>query len=284
MSAVAALHIWRRRLRGGRPGSRSSNGTPLPLSDRSRHTPAPPCRRPRWTSVRRVVDKPPASASPTRCERPPCWATSLGDAPPLVEQRSVHPAVGRRIPCPFLLFSIPPGDVARRRRCPGITPADRRETRGCATPPTVEEIIAVMRQAGRIATAPGYGQCSSCSGAAGCASRRRSPSPSATSIECRGSLLVRSGKGGRRREIGIDVWGWEQLRPWLVSRLELPIGSLFCIIDGPTRGRPWSSAAVRVELRRLAAQASVRRRFAPHQLRDAHALELAREGIALNII
>ena len=36
---------------------------------------------------------------------------------------SVHRAVGRRIPCPFLLFSIPPGDVARRRRCPGITPA-----------------------------------------------------------------------------------------------------------------------------------------------------------------
>jgi site-specific recombinase XerD len=28
----------------------------------------------------------------------------------------------------------------------------------------------------------------------------------------------------------------------------------------------------------------VRRRFAPHQLRHAHALELAREGVALNII
>jgi integrase len=31
----------------------------------------------------------------------------------------------------------------------------------------------------------------------------------------RGSLLVRSGKGGRRREVGMDEWGWEQLRPWL---------------------------------------------------------------------
>ena len=28
----------------------------------------------------------------------------------------------------------------------------------------------------------------------------------------------------------------------------------------------------------------VRRRFAPHPLRHAHALELAREGVALNII
>jgi site-specific recombinase XerD len=41
------------------------------------------------------------------------------------------------------------------------------------------------------------------------------------------------------------------------------------------KGRPWSSAGVRVEFGRLAAQAGVRRRFAPHQLRHAHALELA---------
>jgi site-specific recombinase XerD len=67
-------------------------------------------------------------------------------------------------------------------------------------------------------------------------------------------------------------------------RLELPVGPLFCVIDGPTRGRPWSSAAVRVEFRRLAEQAGVRRRFAPHQLRHAHAVELAREGVPLNVI
>ncbi len=41
---------------------------------------------------------------------------------------------------------------------------------------------------------------------------------------------------------------------------------------------------MRREFRRLAAQAGVRRRFAPHQLRHAHALELAREGVPLNII
>src|SRR5436305_3706974 len=90
----------------------------------------------------------------------------------------------------------------------------------------------------------------------------------------RGSLLVRSGKGGRRREVGMDAWGWEQLRPWLEARAELPVGPWFCIIDGPTRGRPWSAAAVRAEFRRLAGSAGVRRRFAPHQLRHAHALEL----------
>jgi len=82
----------------------------------------------------------------------------------------------------------------------------------------------------------------------------------------------------------MDEWGWEQLRPWLTARTELPVGPLFCIIDGPTRGRPWSGAAVRSGFRRLAVRAGVRRRFAPHQLRHAHALELARGGVSLNII
>jgi site-specific recombinase XerD len=97
-------------------------------------------------------------------------------------------------------------------------------------------------------------------------------------------VLVRRGKGGRRREVGMDEWGWEYLRPWLNARPELPVGPLFCIIDGPTRGGPWSGAAVRSEFGRLAARACVRRRFAPHRLRHAHALELAREGVPLNII
>src|SRR6266545_5859503 len=90
--------------------------------------------------------------------------------------------------------------------------------------------------------------------------------------------------GGRRRQIGMDDWGFEQLRPWLAARVELPIGPLFGVIDGPTRGRPWSSANVRVEFRRLAADMGIRRRFAPHQLRHAHAVELAREGLALDVI
>ena len=82
----------------------------------------------------------------------------------------------------------------------------------------------------------------------------------------------------------MDPSGWEQLSTWHQSRVELPVGPLFGIIAGPTRGRSWSSAGVRVEFRRLAAQAGVRRRFAPHQLRHAHAIELAREGVALNVI
>ena len=74
------------------------------------------------------------------------------------------------------------------------------------------------------------------------------------------------------------------MHPWLAARAKLPVGPLFYIVDGRTRGRAWSAAAVRSELRRLASRAGVWRRFAPHQLRHAHALELAREGVPLNII
>jgi integrase/recombinase XerD len=82
----------------------------------------------------------------------------------------------------------------------------------------------------------------------------------------------------------MDEWGWEQLRPWLLSRVELPVGPLFCIATGPTRGRGWSPAAAREQLRHAGELAGVRRRFAPHQLRHAHAVEMAREGVPLIVI
>ena len=56
------------------------------------------------------------------------------------------------------------------------------------------------------------------------------------------------------------------------------------MVNGPTRGRPWSAGAARSELRRVALEAGVRRRFAPHQLRHAHAVEMAREGVPLIVI
>ena len=100
----------------------------------------------------------------------------------------------------------------------------------------------------------------------------------------RGSVLVRRGKGGRRREIGMDVWGFEHVQPWLDARREMP--------DRPAvlRHRRPQARARLVGRRRprgaglRAVRAGVRRRFAPHQLRHAHAIELAREGVPLNVI
>jgi site-specific recombinase XerD len=82
----------------------------------------------------------------------------------------------------------------------------------------------------------------------------------------------------------MDDWAWEQLRPWLEMRIALPIGPPFCVISGPTRDGPWSCSQVRTALHRTALRAGVRRRFAPHQLRHAHAVEMAREGLPINVI
>jgi site-specific recombinase XerD len=99
----------------------------------------------------------------------------------------------------------------------------------------------------------------------------------------RGSILVRRGKDDRRREVGVGPWGWSALAPWLDERAQLPVGPLFCVIVGPTRGHAWSASA-RLELHRTATAAGVRRRLAPHQLRHAHAVELTHEGIPLPLI
>jgi integrase/recombinase XerD len=40
----------------------------------------------------------------------------------------------------------------------------------------------------------------------------------------------------------MNDWAWEQLEPWLQTRVELPIGPLFCVVNGPTRARPWAPA------------------------------------------
>ena len=82
----------------------------------------------------------------------------------------------------------------------------------------------------------------------------------------------------------MDQFGFDQTAAWLAHRVALPPGPLFCVIDGATRGRRWAADAARAELRQLAVDAGVRRRFGPHQLRHAHAVELAREGVAVNII
>jgi site-specific recombinase XerD len=153
-----------------------------------------------------------------------------------------------------------------------------------ADPPTVEEIVCVMRHVG---DDPHGGRLRAMIVMLWRGGLRVQEALALSEHDLdpqRGSVLVRRGKGGRRHEVGMDAWGWENLRPWLAERLELPTGPLFCVIDGPTRGRPWSAAAVRTEFRRHAAQAGVRRRFAPHQLRHAHAVELAREGVSVNVI
>jgi integrase len=182
-------------------------------------------------------------------------------------------------------------DRAGRRRSPATMPGfhaghapGNKGLRYPADPPKVEVIIAVMRAAGHAAHGRRLRALNVLLSLAGLRSQEALALTEADLDHRRGSVLVRRGKGGRRREVGMDAWGWEELEPWLDMRRELPVGPLLCVINGATRGRHWSPAAARAELRRTAASAGVQRRFAPHQLRHAHAVEMAREAVPLIII
>jgi site-specific recombinase XerD len=182
-------------------------------------------------------------------------------------------------------------DRAGRRRSPATMPGfhagrppHNKGLRYPADPPKVEEIIAVMRAAGDDAHGRRLRGLIVILWRAGLRIQEALALAESDLDQRRGAVLVRRGKGGRRREVGMDAWGWEELQPWLELRLQLPVGPLFCVINGPTRGRHWSSAAARADLRRTALEAGVRRRFAPHQLRHANAVELAHEGVPLIVI
>ena len=182
-------------------------------------------------------------------------------------------------------------DRAGRRRSPATMPGfhagrppRNKGLRYPADPPKVEEIVAVMRTAGDDAHGRRLRGLIVVLWRAGLRIQEALALAEADLDYRRGALLVRRGKGGRRREVGMDTWGWDELQPWLELRVGLPVGPLFCVLNGRTRGRQWSTAAARAELRRTAVAAGVRRRFAPHQLRHAHAVEMAREGVPLVVI
>jgi site-specific recombinase XerD len=182
-------------------------------------------------------------------------------------------------------------DAAGRRRSPATVPgylAGRApRNKGMQyppDPPRAEEIVLVTRQAGQDRHGRRIRALIAVLWRGGLRISEALALNETDIDERRGSLLIHHGKGDKRREAGMDQFGFEQLAAWLTVRVSMPPGALFCVIDGPTRGRRWAATAARAELREQAAQAGVRRRFAPHQLRHAHAVELAREGVAVNII
>ncbi len=145
-------------------------------------------------------------------------------------------------------MSEPMLDAAGRRRSPATLPefhAGRpprnKGMRYPADPPTIEEIVTVMRSAGDgvhdrrlrglivVLWRAGLRICEALALAEADLDARR------------GSLLVRRGKGGRRREVGMDDWAFEELAAWLDVRVELPVGRCSASSTAPRaggRGRP----------------------------------------------
>lgn len=100
----------------------------------------------------------------------------------------------------------------------------------------------------------------------------------------RGAVVVRSGKGGKRREVGMDRWAWQQLGPWLDLRGTMPVGPFVLCASRPNA----SSTVLGGDTPRAATRRCGARRgqaaVAPHQLRHAHAVEISREGVPLVVI
>src|SRR3954469_19963815 len=146
-------------------------------------------------------------------------------------------------------MSEPLLDAAGRRRSPATLPEvhagwppRNKGMRYPADPPTIEEIVTVMRRAGDSVHGRRLRGLIVVLWRAGLRIHEALALAEADLDARRGSLLVRRGKGGRRREVA----------PWLRARVELPVGPLFCVVNGATRGRPWAPAAARSELRRVA--------------------------------
>ena len=122
-------------------------------------------------------------------------------------------------------------DSAGRRRSPASLPGyhagripRNKGQRYPADPPRTEEIIAVMRCAGADLHGERVRALIVILWRAGL---RIQEALSLTELDLdsrRGSVLVRRGKGGRRREIGMDVWGFEHVRPWREARRAMPVG------------------------------------------------------------
>ena len=121
--------------------------------------------------------------------------------------------------------STPLLDCAGRRRSPattstfheGLSPRNK-GLRYPPDPPTVEEIVAVMRAAG---DSPEGVRLRGIMVVLWRAGLRISEALALSETDLdpdRGSLVVRRGKGDKRREVGMDRWAWTQLQPWLELR------------------------------------------------------------------
>jgi integrase len=116
-------------------------------------------------------------------------------------------------------------DAAGRRRSPATLPGfhagrppRNKGVRDPADPPTVEEIVAVMRTAGDSAHGRRLRALIVVLWRAGLRIHEALALSEADLDHRRGSLLVRRGKGGRRREVGMDERAWDQLQRWTTLR------------------------------------------------------------------
>lgn len=98
-----------------------------------------------------------------------------------------------------------------------------------------------------------------------------------------GRVVVQSGKGGRRRVVGLDSGTAAMIERWLVARCKLSLGQpapMFCTLQGGQL----DTSYLRHLMKRLARRAGVERRCHPHGLRHRYAADLVNEGASLTTV
>jgi site-specific recombinase XerD len=95
------------------------------------------------------------------------------------------------------------------------------------------------------------------------------------------AMVIRHGKGDKRRIVVLDEWAWAEVEFWLNVRKEIPPGALLPVIRGRLAGQEMTSPDVRRQMADLKARTGLRRRIAPHQFRHGFAVDASREGIPL---
>ena len=113
-----------------------------------------------------------------------------------------------------------PLDVAGHRRSPATMPGYHRGRpprnkgeRYPANPPTVEEIVAVMRTISDRADGHRLRALIVLLWRAGLRISEALALPESDLERSRGAVLIRRGKGGKRRELGMDRWGKRRDKP-----------------------------------------------------------------------
>src|SRR5947208_14447138 len=121
-------------------------------------------------------------------------------------------------------------DHAGRRRSPAAVPgyhkgrpAPSKGLRYPPDPPRSEEIIAVMRAAGEGSYGLRVRGLIVVLWRAGLRIGEALALSESDLEPSRGSVIAQRGTGGKRREVGMDDWGWALLVPWLARRVQPPV-------------------------------------------------------------
>ena len=144
-------------------------------------------------------------------------------------------------------------DIAGHRRSPATMPGYHRgrppRNKGeqyPADPPTIEEIVSVMRTVGDRPDGHRLRALIVLLWRAGLRISEALALQESDLDRARGAVLIRRGKGGKRREVGMDRWAWEQLDPWIEIRRRTPDrGASLC--DPRTDRRPAMGGVGRAE-------------------------------------